>query len=91
MIENILRRATKLALNLKKLFYKERLEKLGLTTLKMRRERRDTIQYFKIVKGLNKVEYVAPNIISPALMLNRTKIQFIINLLKCTFALNFDL
>jgi hypothetical protein len=43
------------------------LEKLGLTTLKKRRERGDTIQYYKIEKGLNKVEYVATNRAAPAL------------------------
>ena len=43
------------------------MEKLGLTTLKKRRERGDTIQYYKFAKGLNKVEYVAPNRAAPAL------------------------
>jgi ribonucleases P/MRP protein subunit RPP40 len=52
-IENIQRRATKLGPSLKRLSNKERVEKLGLTTLKKRRERGDIIQYYKIVKGLN--------------------------------------
>ena len=67
MIENIQRRATKLAPSLKNIPYKDRLSKLGLTTLKERRERGDAIQYFKIFKGINKVEYVAPNRIAPAM------------------------
>ena len=32
-----------------------------------REEKEETIQYYKIVKGLNKVEYVAPNRAAPAL------------------------
>ena len=43
------------------------MEKLGLTTIKKRRERGDAIQYFKITKELNKVEYVVPNRVAPAI------------------------
>ena len=43
MIENIQRRASKLAPSLKHLPYEDRLEKLGLTTLK--REEKETTQF----------------------------------------------
>ena len=65
LIENIQRRATKLAPSPKRLSYYDRLEKLRLTTLKKRRG--DAIQNFKITKGLNKVEYVVPNRVAPAI------------------------
>ena len=61
LLENIQRRATKMAPSLKNVSYKERLKKLGLTTLTERRERGDAIQYFKIDKGLNLVKYIEPN------------------------------
>ena len=40
---------------------------MGLTTLYERRERGDAIQYFKIEKGFNLVNYVTPNRIAPSL------------------------
>ena len=39
----------------------ERLKKLGLTTLKVRRERGDLIEYFKISKGYSKVDWHNPS------------------------------
>lgn len=52
-LEKVQRRATKLVPSLKKLVYSDRLAKLGLTTLKERRNRGDLIQFFKINSGFN--------------------------------------
>ena len=60
-IEQIQRRATKLVPNIKHLTYEKRLEILGLTTLKERRERGDLIQYFKIANKFNLVNWYHPN------------------------------
>ena len=65
-LENIQRRATKLAPSLKHLNYHERLIKLGLTTLEERRTRGDAIQYYKIEKGLNVVKFTLPNRLAPS-------------------------
>ena len=37
--------------------YDERLHETGLITLERRRERGDLIQVFKLIKGLDKVDY----------------------------------
>ena len=43
---------------------KARLKRLGLTTLDERRIRGDMIQYFKRVKGFNKIEWFNPNTVT---------------------------
>ncbi len=43
-IENIQKRATKMVIELRALSYEDRLKKLGLTTLEVRRKRCDLIQ-----------------------------------------------
>ena len=54
-------KATKLVKGLRKLTYDKRLELLGLTTLKTRRERGDLIEYFEINNGLSHVDWHNPN------------------------------
>ena len=51
MIENILRRGTKLVPELVNINYTDRLKMLNLPTLKYRRKRGDLIQVFKILNG----------------------------------------
>ena len=51
-IENVQRRATRQAPSLKGLSYPERLQRLGLPTLKYRRVRGDMIETFKVVTGI---------------------------------------
>ena len=60
-MEKVQRRSTKLVKFISHLQYEERLEKLGLTTLKVRRERGDLIEYFKICNGLSRVDWHNPN------------------------------
>ena len=64
ILESVQRRATKLVPCLRALNYKERLKRLGLSTLVDRRIRGDMIQYFKCVKGINTVDWFNPNTIA---------------------------
>ena len=59
MLERVQRRFTKLG-PLTKLDYNERLIRLGLTSLEIRRIRGDLIQMFKYVKGFDKINFVTP-------------------------------
>jgi hypothetical protein len=56
-IERIQRRATSLVNNISHLSYPERLAALQLPTLEFRRQRSDIIQTFKILNGLDHVQY----------------------------------
>ena len=56
VLEKVQRRATKIISECKGLNYEKRLKVTGLTTLEARRNRGDTIEVFKTVKGLNKVD-----------------------------------
>ena len=57
MIERVQKRATKLVDGLKDVNYWDRLEATGLISLEKRRIRGDLIQVFKIMKGIDKVDY----------------------------------
>ena len=59
MLERVQKRFTKLG-PLAKLNYNERLIRLGLTSLEIRRIRGDLIQMFKYVKGFDKINFVTP-------------------------------
>ena len=54
-IENVQRRATRLATGMKGLTYEQRLKELGLPTLLYRRERTDILQLFKIMHNYEEV------------------------------------
>ena len=54
-MEGVQRRATKLVPELKNLEYKDRLQRLGLTTLEDRRVRGDMIETYKIITGKENV------------------------------------
>jgi len=69
ILETVQRRATKLVPCLRNLNYETRLERLGLTTLEERRIRGDMIQYFKCVKGFNKIEWFNPNTVTSSISL----------------------
>jgi hypothetical protein len=66
-IEKVQHHATKLVPHLRHLGYKDRLRALDLPTLKHRRRRGDLIQYYKIVKGTNIVQFVKPNSLAQSL------------------------
>ena len=56
-LEKVQHRATKMITECSTLKYEDRLKVTGLTTLEDRRDRGDLIEAFKILKGLNKVDY----------------------------------
>jgi len=56
LLERVQRKSTKLVQGFKKLSYKQRLEKLGLTTLEKRRERGDLIETYKLLTGKEKID-----------------------------------
>ena len=60
-LEKILKRATKLVINFKRMPYKDRLMHLNLPTLKYRRLRGDMIEVFKIMHNVYDSE-VSPNL-----------------------------
>jgi len=55
-LERVQRSATKLVPALRRCSYEERLKRLGLTSLRKRRERGDVIEVFKIMTGREKIE-----------------------------------
>jgi len=55
-LERVQRTATRLIPQFRKLSYEERLRKLGLTTLKERRQRGDMIEVFKLLEGIENVD-----------------------------------
>ena len=57
LFEQVQRRATKLISSISELPYEQRLVRLGLTTLELRRIRGDLIQVFKIVHGFVKLAF----------------------------------
>jgi ribonucleases P/MRP protein subunit RPP40 len=56
LLEKVQRKSTKLVQGFEKLGYKQRLEKLGLTTLEKRRERGDLIEAYKLLTGKEKID-----------------------------------
>lgn len=60
VLESVQRRATKLAFEVRRLDYNDRIKAMNLTTLETRRLRGDLIQMFKIVKGIDKVNWFKP-------------------------------
>ena len=56
-LENIQHRATRLCPSIKKKRYEDRLKIMRLTTLVTRRKRGDLIQLYKILNGLDRVEW----------------------------------
>ena len=56
LLESVQRRASKMVLGFNTLPYPERLRRLKLTTLELRRERGDVIETFKMLKGFEDLE-----------------------------------
>jgi hypothetical protein len=56
LIEGVQRRAIKLVVGTKGMSYEERLKFLDMTTLETRRIRRDLIEVFEILKGIEDVK-----------------------------------
>ncbi|CAF0977783.1 unnamed protein product [Brachionus calyciflorus] len=57
-LEKVQRRATRMVPELRGLSYADRLSKMDLTNLQMRRERSDLIQMYKIINKFEKVNLV---------------------------------
>ena len=57
-LEKIQHRATKLPPNLRKRSYDYRLKEFGLTSLEVRRERGDLIQFYKIINQIDHVKLI---------------------------------
>ncbi len=55
LLEKVQRRATKMIKGMRDYSYEDRLMKTGLTTLKLRRDRVDLIQVFKMIKNLDDI------------------------------------
>ena len=55
MLEGVQRRETKMIPSLRNLSYKERLKRLGMFSLRLRRLRGDMIEVFKMIHGVDKV------------------------------------
>ena len=70
ILEEVQKRATKLIPNLKNLPYNDRLKELGLTTLEIRRQRGDAIQFYKLAKGFNRVSWYHPNTVTNSVSLD---------------------
>ena len=65
-LESVQRRATKVAQDMRGKEYRERLRLLDLTTLSERRKRGDLIQLFKLINGIERVNWqVEPRIGHP--------------------------
>jgi hypothetical protein len=56
-IEKVQRRATRSIFGFRGLSYEKRLSKLGITDLQTRRTRGDLIQYYKICKGMDRINW----------------------------------
>ena len=57
LLKRVQRRSTKMIVGLGNMSYEERLRRTKLTMLEERRKRGDLIETFKMVKGLNDVDY----------------------------------
>ena len=57
ILERVQKRATKMISGLRKVKYSDRLEQCNLMPLDKRRTRGDLIQTFKVLKGIDKVDY----------------------------------
>ena len=57
IFENVQKAATNLVPKLRKYSYQVRLQKLGLTTVKDRRERGDLIEVYKLLTGREQIDY----------------------------------
>lgn len=56
-LEQVQHRATKMIIECRNQDYESRLVSTGLTTLEVRRDRGDLIELFKLIKGIDKVDY----------------------------------
>lgn len=65
IVENVQRRATRIVPELKGLTYEERLAALNLPTLEYRRRRGDMIELFKILHGIDDIDYTTMFSLSP--------------------------
>ena len=63
MLDKVQRRASKIPNTSRTLKYNERLNKMSITTLDLRRKRGDLIQFYKSLNGLERIEwYQKPNL-----------------------------
>ena len=56
-IEKVQRRATKLVPGLRNLDYSDRLKQLNIPTLYYRRKRTDMLQVYRLLRGIDKIDY----------------------------------
>jgi len=69
-LEKVQRRATKVPFTLRHLPYEARLAALGIQKLETRRDRGDLIQFFKLTRGLESVDWRFPPNALPSLSLS---------------------
>jgi len=75
VLEKVQRRVTRLPTSLKGIGYEDRLERMNLTTLEVRRQRGDLIQLFKIIRGADVITWHHEPVWSEPRALKRSQLR----------------
>jgi len=75
VLERVQRRATRIPLPLRGKSYEERLNRMGLMQLEQRRTRGDVIQFFKLMRGADKVRWHSGLLWAPTREIKRPQLR----------------